>query len=102
MSTKEQWRVIQVFLPASIKVGSIAETEWEPTTKELRCTCAVFKKSGKTCKHTRFVMGRITSNNGVYQLTVDEGVTDADKEQAEKSPAAFREFVLKHGKVEVL
>ena len=69
--------------------------------KDLVCTCPGFI-SKSSCKHSLYVAKKIKGNNGEYPLEISKKATKDAIKEAHKDPAAFREFLLMHGKVEVL
>ncbi|CAB4174440.1 hypothetical protein UFOVP965_43 [uncultured Caudovirales phage] len=95
-------RLIQVFLSQSQTPGpGIFEVcaDYEDVER-LDCTCPGFK-SRKTCKHTSFVQARIDSNSGTYPLEISSRATPEDALKARESNEAFRDFVIRFGKIEV-
>lgn len=63
------------------------------------CTCPGY--TGKTnCMHVRFVKRRVKENNGTYPLEISVKCSSEDKNRATESPEAFRNFVIKFGKIE--
>jgi len=94
-------RLIQVFL--SSKAGFSGPGVFEVSGDEDQnfiCTCPGFKVKA-TCRHVKFVKDKIKKNNGSYPLEVGANVPEAVIKQALTSSDEFREFLLKHGKVEV-
>lgn len=95
------FRLIQVFL--SSKAGMSGPAIFEVSGDEDQnfvCTCPGYKVK-KTCRHVRFVKEKIKVNNGIYPLQVSPEVPESEIRQALKSSDKFREFLLKHGKIEV-
>lgn len=95
------FRLIQVFL--SSKAGATGPAIFEVSGDEdqnFTCTCPGYKVK-RTCRHIRFVKEKIKINNGVYPLQVGPNVPESEIKQALKSSEEFREFLLKHGKIEV-
>jgi len=94
-------RLLQVFLtnqsdnpgPGIFEVSSDSD-------KKLICTCPGFA-SKTSCKHTALIESRIQKNNGVYQFDFSVKVTKEELATAMQTEHAFRELVLKYGKVEV-
>ena len=93
-------RLIQVFLSPTATPGPSIYEVTSTSTGYLTCTCSGFK-GRQTCKHTRFVQARIDSNNGTYPLEISKRATEEDADKAQTSSEAFREFVIKFGKIEV-
>jgi hypothetical protein len=92
--------LVQVFLSQSQTPGpSIYEVTTDPKG-ELYCTCPGFA-GRRTCKHTKFVQARIDGNKGIYPLEISQKATQEDAEKAKESTEAFREFIIKFGKIEV-
>lgn len=93
-------KLIQVFLsqhvsptPAIYEVSSTIEGK-------LICTCPGYTGRG-SCKHARFVDARIKNNNGTYPLEISKKATKEEADHAQESTEAFREFIIKFGKIEV-
>lgn len=100
-TSMDNFRVIQFFLTPSTSNGpSIFEVSANSTTDKLKCTCPGFQ-GRSTCKHTKFVQARIDNNMGTYPLEVSTRATREDAKKATESNEAFREFLLKFGKIEV-
>lgn len=96
-----EFRLIQVFL--SYKAGVPGPGIFEVSgneEQEFKCTCPGYNVR-RLCKHIRFVQERITSNGGTYPLELSTKATNEEASKAMDSPEAFRDFVLKYGKIEV-
>ena len=96
---ESSWRTAQIFLSA--QAAGVFEVEINQTTSSVRCNCPVWK-SKQACKHTRFVQGKIKTNRGKYTISVPETVPDEEIAGVVDDPNKFREFILKHGTIEVL
>lgn len=92
------WRIVQQFI--SEQAVGIFEVEVNTDTKETRCNCPVFIKR-ESCKHTQFVDFRIL-HTGHYSILVPNEVPEEMATEASDDPEKFREFVVKHAKIEVL
>lgn len=94
-------RLLQVFLTNSSEYPgpAIFEVSSDPQ-KNLLCNCPGFKVK-ESCKHTALIESRIARNNGVYAFDFYEKVTNSELREAMKSEKAFRELVIKYGKIEV-
>lgn len=93
-------KLVQVFLSQSQVPGP---NIFEVTSSEdgsLSCTCPGYL-GRKTCKHVRFVSARIKTNGGTYPLEISNKATEEEADAAKQSPEAFREFIIKFGKIEV-
>jgi hypothetical protein len=96
----EDARLVQIFLsPANTPGPGIFEVSLTPD-KIFVCTCPGHAGRG-TCKHTKFVEARVEQNNGTYPLEISTRCQDGEAEVALESPEAFREFIIKYGKIEV-
>lgn len=95
------YRLIQVFLSskAGISGPGIFEVSGDKE-QNFVCTCPGYKVK-KICRHVRFVKDKIKLNNGMYPLEVNPDVPEAEIKKALSSSETFREFMLKHGKIEV-
>ncbi len=95
------YRLIQVFL--SSKAGTSGPGIFEVSGDEdqnFTCTCPGYKVK-RTCRHIRFVKDRIKVNGGTYPIPVNPDVPESEIKKALSSSEQFREFLLKHGKIEV-
>jgi hypothetical protein len=93
-------KLIQVFLsqnatpsPAIYEVSSTIDGK-------LICTCPGYSGRG-SCKHARFVTARIKTNGGTYPLEISKKATKEEADRAQESTDAFRDFIIKFGKIEV-
>mgnify|MGYP006267415997 CR=1 FL=1 len=93
-------KLMQVFLSqANVPGPNIFEVSGTDEG-DLFCTCPGFK-GRKNCKHVRFVSARIKNNNGSYPLEISTRATKEEADKAQESTEAFRDFVIKFGKIEV-
>lgn len=93
-------RLIQIFLPKTAVPGpGIFEVSVD-NVGDLFCTCPGFENKG-SCKHTRIVNTRIKTNGGTYPLEISKRATAEEADAAQVSNEAFREFIIKFGKIEV-
>lgn len=97
----EDRRLIQVFLTQQQTPGPGIFEVSSDKSDNLYCTCAGFK-GRHFCKHVKFVKARIETNGGTYPLEISTRATPEDAVKAQESNPAFREFVIKYGKIEVL
>lgn len=95
--TKAEWRTVQFFLSAR----GVFEVEIDLESDSVRCTCPGFE-ARSSCKHTRKVVSRARDNGGVYPLQVSSRATNNETKDANESTEAFRDFVVKYGKIEVI
>lgn len=96
----EALRLVQVFLSNTKNPGPGIYEVMVDKEDKLICTCPGYV-SRKTCKHVRFVKNRIENNNGNYPLEISSKATQEDATVAQSSNKAFREFVVKFGRIEV-
>ena len=96
----QETKLIQVFL--SKDAASVPNIFEVSTNKggDLVCSCPGFHGRG-SCKHTKFVQDRIDGNDGHYPLEISKRATQEDADKARDSSEAFREFIIKFGKIEV-
>ena len=99
MKMESTWRTIQVFI--SSQAAGIFEVEVNTDTKNIRCSCPVYIKS-TTCKHTNFIKQKMRFNNGHYSVQIPTDISENLVIEASETPKAFRDFVLKYAKIEVL
>ena len=92
-------RTVQFFISETLNPGGIYEVKIN-ADKALICTCPGFAGRG-ICNHTKFVSARVKQNKGTYPLEVSTRCTKEEAEQAVESHEAFREFIIKYGKIEV-
>lgn len=93
-------KLLQVFLSPSESPSPNISEVYMTRDSELSCTCPGFKGRA-TCKHIRLVQQRIDDNGGAYPMEISTRATQEDADVASESDEAFREFVVKYGKVEV-
>ena len=93
-------KLVQIFLSENLNPGGVYEVSYTPS-KSFVCTCPGFEGRSK-CKHVKFVDERVKANNGTYPLEISKSVTNEEADKASESPEAFREFLIKYGKIEVL
>jgi hypothetical protein len=94
-------RLIQVFL--SHKSDAPGPGIFEVSADEdrnLTCTCPGFM-SKSVCKHTKLVSERIARNEGMYPFDFIDEVTTKEIKKAMTDEVIFREFIIKHAKIEV-
>lgn len=97
----DDMRVIQFFLSPSNSPGpGIYEVSASKSQDKLSCNCPGFN-GRSTCKHTKFVQARIDSNDGSYPMEISTKATKEAAKKATESNEAFRDFLLKYGKIEV-
>lgn len=96
----DKLRLVQVFLGQTKSPGpGVYEVSVDDDHK-LYCNCPGYISRGM-CKHTRFVKSRIENNNGSYPLEISSKATQEDADKAKDSNKAFRDFVIKFGRIEV-
>lgn len=93
-------KLLQVFLSPSDSPSPNISEVYMYKSGDLICTCPGFKGRA-TCKHVRLVKERIDGNDGAYPMEVSTKATQEDADAASESDEAFREFVVRFGKVEV-
>ncbi len=92
------WRTVQLFLEAY----GIAEVEVDSkNTKLIRCTCPSYT-SVRGCAHSKYVKKNMQENDGHYTVSIPVEVDDEDAIAATSSAEAFRNFIIKYGRVEVI
>lgn len=94
----KDWRVVQIFL--SPKGAGIFEVEMTTDAAHVRCNCPTFK-SRASCRHQRWVQAR-TDDSGVFPVMVLASAADVDISEHMDDPKAFREFIIKYGRIEVV
>lgn len=101
MSAVMETKLVQVFLSQTQSPGpGIFEVSVDDNNK-LYCTCPGFQ-GRSTCKHIKFVSARIKANGGDnYPLEFSSRASKDDISNARSSKEAFRDFVIKFGKIEV-
>ena len=93
-------RLIQLFLSQTNTPGPGIYEVSADDEGVLYCTCPGFK-GRKTCKHTKYVKAKTDNNNGTYPLEISNRATEEEADKARVSNEAFREFIIKYGKIEV-
>ena len=98
MSMSSPWRTVQQFI--SDQAVGVFDVEVNTETKETRCNCPSWSKKG-SCKHTQFVNFRIR-HTGHYSIMIPKSISEDVAMEANESEEAFRDFIVKYGKIEVL
>lgn len=94
---KSEWRSVQFFLSAR----GVFEVKIDLESDDVHCSCPGFE-ARSVCKHSRFVVEKAKSNNGTYPLKVSTRAPMSEIKNITDSEEAFRKFVIKYGKIEVL
>lgn len=92
------WRTIQLFL-TNEGVCEVQADHNHPY--KLQCSCRWFMKVGK-CGHIKFVRENMENNDGHYTIQISAEIDPMDAAIALDDAEAFRDFIIKYGKVEVL
>lgn len=93
-------KLVQVFLSQTQTPGpGIFEVSTDQNGN-LSCTCSSFT-GRKACKHTKLVNARIEQNNGNYPLEILSKASPEEAEKAKLSNEAYRNFIIRYGKIEV-
>jgi hypothetical protein len=93
-----EWLTVQLFIGDE----GVSEVEIDSDNhNKVRCSCKTFNNFAK-CKHSRYVKERISNNDGHYSVYIPENVADETAVVAMTNPILWRDFILKHGQVEVL
>jgi uncharacterized Zn finger protein len=93
-------RLLQVFLSKTQVPGPGIYEVSVDDDGDLFCTCPKFEERS-SCKHTKFVLTRIESNNGNYPLEILNKATAEEASLARDSKEAYRSFIIRYGKIEV-
>jgi hypothetical protein len=92
------WRTVQLFLSED----GVAEVEVDSLNPyQARCTCKGGKNKGK-CAHVKYVRTIMDENSGHYTVQIPVAIEDEEADEAMATAEAFRAFIIKYGKVEVL
>lgn len=91
------WQATQLFL----STDGVHEVSLNTGSLKLRCTCIGYDIR-KACKHTRFVKQRMDENGGVYPTEISTRASKLDAIAVSNDPAAFRELLIRYGKIEVV
>ena len=91
------WMITQLFLSDT----GVHEVDVHHSSHKLRCNCLGFDTRGN-CKHTRFVKERMNKNGGIYPVEISSKVDRDTSIAASEDPEAFRELLLKYGKIVAL
>lgn len=81
-----------------ISLQGIAEVTVDDKAK-FYCNCDGFK-ARKRCKHTAWCEMEV--KRGTFPIQVEKYTPQAEIEKAKESPEAFRELLIKYGKIEVI
>lgn len=91
------WRTVQLFLDLT-GVVEVQVDSLNPNS--VRCDC---KGAGTTrCAHVKHVRREMAANDGHYTIHIPVEVDEDIAELAMGDSAAFRDFIIKYGKVEVI
>ena len=93
-----KWRTVQLFLE---DYGVVEVEVDQENNKKARCTCPGFNRTGR-CKHVKHVKDIMDENDGHYSIQIHVDVDENEAISAMRSAEAFRNFVVKYGKVEVI
>lgn len=93
-------KLIQIFLSQGVSPSPAIYEVSTTIDGKLICTCPGYSGRG-SCKHARFVSARIKNNGGTYPLEISKKATREEAETAQESTDAFRDFIIKFGKIEV-
>jgi hypothetical protein len=96
-SKLDSWRTVQLFISPT----GVYEVQLSPDDPKPRCSCSTYKVRN-SCKHTDFIKVRMEENDGHYAILVPDNIPEELAEQASETAEAFRAFVLKYARVEVL
>jgi hypothetical protein len=96
----QETKLIQVFLSQSMTPGPAIYEVCSTSDGDLICSCPGFN-GRSSCKHSRFVSARIKTNGGSYPLEISKKATKEEADKAQESTDAFREFIIRFGKIEV-
>lgn len=80
------------------KTMKVVEVYLETDTDELWCSCG----RKRLCRHIEMVQGRMAANGGFYPMVYVSKPSRRDVAKATLNPDEYREFVLKHTRIEVL
>jgi len=100
-SAPENKRLLQIFLShRSDSPGpGIFEVNTTPD-KYLSCNCPGFAAKD-SCKHTALVERRIEEGGGMYPFDFSDRVNTEQIRVAMRTEQTFRDFIIKHAKVEI-
>ena len=93
------WRTVQVFL--SPRQPAVYEVELNIDDADARCSCPTFR-ARSVCRHTKAVKSRMRDSNGQYPILLHENAQTSELSDSLDDPEAFRDYVVRYGKVEVL
>jgi hypothetical protein len=91
------WQTTQLFLSTT----GVHEVQINLDNQKLRCNCQG-ASSRSYCKHMVFVDKRMERNGGVYPVEISKNAKMEDAAIANLDPEAFREFLVRYGKIEVV
>ena len=94
MSVTMEWKTIKFFL----STDGVDEVE-ASNTKALRCTCNGFKLRSH-CKHVEWCTGIL--KEGTFPVEISKYTPKDEIELAKTSHEAFRNLLIRWGKIEVL
>ena len=94
-----EWRTVQLFLN---KEGRVDEVSLDTgNSDKMRCTCPQFGRSAR-CKHVKFMRSKINASDGVVSIFIPNDMSEEEATTALDDVDAFRDLVLKYGKIEFM
>ena len=94
MSTTVEWKTIKFFL----SLDGVDEVQ-ASTAHELRCSCTGFVLR-KRCKHIAFCEGIL--KEGTFPVEISKYTPKHLIDEAKESHEAFRNLLIRYGKIEVI
>lgn len=93
-----EWRTVQLFLGDS----GVCEVQIDSNDpRQVRCNCK--GEMGNTrCVHVKHVKLVMNNNDGHYAISIPDDVDEDEVMIAMTDAELFRDFIIRHGKVEVL
>jgi hypothetical protein len=92
------WRTVQMFLSEN----GVYEVQLDINDNtNIKCDCKTYKPKS-WCKHAKFVRTKMDGNDGHFQIFIPEEIEDDEAYAVMTDAVKFREFIIKHGKVEVI
>ena len=97
------WRMVQVFLSArqpaiyEVEIDMESGKRWAPT----RCSCPTYRRNNK-CRHIEWIRQQMITHNGQDPVRIHRSAGVDNMHHVMGSASAFRDFVVRYGRVEVL
>lgn len=105
MTYEPDWRLVQIFLSSEMRGVYYVDMDytWTGPQTRFQCECPVFLAGKRECKHILAMRERNVDADAVGLLLTDPDIDpDLIIEALKAGPESQKQFLLKHGRIEVL